>query len=798
MKRFLIWLTGATLAPLALGQSPVENYFQEGSQLPPIGIVPSGALAEAEAKIARLEKEIAALRAKGKAAPNGQKDRTVATIAALQKELNTTRKNFARKLEQQRNDFANREKGMVTRINKMEKERAELTNRFQKEMAMAQTDFGRRQGNLEKMVAAAETKQAAAARKLEESEMTRIKDNAAWEKSNREWHKKVKLAVRTMQVQDAQDAVANTARLAETWQTERAQLEKQVNELTKDLAKLEGAMGVKSFQNNQTEMLRQGLQKKSKALQTLGDQAAQLAKAWRVEREESARELNAMKAQFEQATTEVKAHDKKVAVLEKTLAERNATLKLLTTEAEKLSESWKDQRGGLQKQIATLEGKLKACQKKLEVALASEKAAVKKGKQLTEQKQGLLSDTRDLAKEEDKVSHQLAEKVAIASDLQSKLFLAKKREGKLKADLATITKQQSSLSDEVARYQAEKKKDQKIIAELRDELKKSREQYAAAERDLAQSEAKLKSVRATVVTLREKGQAMTGELEKARAELAKAKTESKNEAGLKKVVEEKESRVQQLESQLSRLMTAQRELEGTMVGTLRDYEKLQKDYVLLESKTANGGASAEKALASQQAAEAELAQIRKQLAQKEKQLQDARKRIKKAEDAQKAEKEKAQKEARAGKAALGKREAELQAARAELGRLQLGQQVLAQEAEQLRSEVLAIAPVRYKLASSDIAIQQQRVLAEAREVLAVYPQSQFQITGHTCNLGSKEGNLKLSQERAEGLRDFLIANGISESNFAETRGLADEQPEATNDSDEGRQKNRRVEIEVLK
>jgi outer membrane protein OmpA-like peptidoglycan-associated protein len=227
---------------------------------------------------------------------------------------------------------------------------------------------------------------------------------------------------------------------------------------------------------------------------------------------------------------------------------------------------------------------------------------------------------------------------------------------------------------------------------------------------------------------------------------------------------------------------------------LSDFEKLQKDYKQLQAKSDDGGQAARKAEAAQEAAENQLADIRQELAEKERKLKEARERLDEAEKAEKA----AKAEAQAGKAALGKRESELYAIRHERNELQLGQQILAKEATQLREQVVSIRPVRYQLASADVVAQQQRVLAEVQEVLAVYPEAEFAITGHTCNLGAKELNLMLSQERAEGLQNFLLQNGVAEDRLALVKGLADEQPEASNETDAGRQRNRRVEIEVLR
>lgn len=58
--------------------------------------------------------------------------------------------------------------------------------------------------------------------------------------------------------------------------------------------------------------------------------------------------------------------------------------------------------------------------------------------------------------------------------------------------------------------------------------------------------------------------------------------------------------------------------------------------------------------------------------------------------------------------------------------------------------------------------------------------------------------MKLSEDRALGLRDFLVENGIEEERFTLVLGCGDSEPQASNDTDEGRQQNRRVEIKVLK
>jgi outer membrane protein OmpA-like peptidoglycan-associated protein len=67
------------------------------------------------------------------------------------------------------------------------------------------------------------------------------------------------------------------------------------------------------------------------------------------------------------------------------------------------------------------------------------------------------------------------------------------------------------------------------------------------------------------------------------------------------------------------------------------------------------------------------------------------------------------------------------------------------------------------------------------------------IEGYTDNVGSDKSNLDLSQQRAEAVRDFLIKNGIDAERI-EARGYGEAAPVASNDTEAGRQQNRRVEI----
>lgn len=73
----------------------------------------------------------------------------------------------------------------------------------------------------------------------------------------------------------------------------------------------------------------------------------------------------------------------------------------------------------------------------------------------------------------------------------------------------------------------------------------------------------------------------------------------------------------------------------------------------------------------------------------------------------------------------------------------------------------------------------------------------IEIAGHTDNVGDDAANLKLSQARAETVRNYLIGKGISKDRIT-AKGYGETQPLASNETEEGRQKNRRTEVRIIK
>lgn len=92
----------------------------------------------------------------------------------------------------------------------------------------------------------------------------------------------------------------------------------------------------------------------------------------------------------------------------------------------------------------------------------------------------------------------------------------------------------------------------------------------------------------------------------------------------------------------------------------------------------------------------------------------------------------------------------------------------------------------------------QESISELNRLLSLLnenPEISVEIAGHTDNVGSYDYNKKLSQNRALSVFNYLTENGISDTRLS-FKGYADSKPVATNETDEGRAKNRRTEFKV--
>ena len=86
-------------------------------------------------------------------------------------------------------------------------------------------------------------------------------------------------------------------------------------------------------------------------------------------------------------------------------------------------------------------------------------------------------------------------------------------------------------------------------------------------------------------------------------------------------------------------------------------------------------------------------------------------------------------------------------------------------------------------------------LRELALSLQKYPDSQLLIVGHTDNVGDDSYNQRLSERRSNSAAAYLAAQGVARTRLAAT-GKGESEPVTTNETDAGRQKNRRVEVAI--
>jgi len=118
---------------------------------------------------------------------------------------------------------------------------------------------------------------------------------------------------------------------------------------------------------------------------------------------------------------------------------------------------------------------------------------------------------------------------------------------------------------------------------------------------------------------------------------------------------------------------------------------------------------------------------------------------------------------------------------------------------QREQDILAVtfkADFMFDVNSSVIKPGAYQEIDRVAQVLNKYPQTRIRIEGHTDSTGSEDYNQKLSEQRAEAVKNALITRGIDPARL-ETIGLGESSPIADNNSEAGRQMNRRVKVVII-
>jgi len=104
--------------------------------------------------------------------------------------------------------------------------------------------------------------------------------------------------------------------------------------------------------------------------------------------------------------------------------------------------------------------------------------------------------------------------------------------------------------------------------------------------------------------------------------------------------------------------------------------------------------------------------------------------------------------------------------------------------------------VTFETGKTTILPSSTKILEATVKGLQKYDSVKVEISGHTDNVGGEEFNMKLSQERAESVRSYLIKKGIAEDRITAV-GYGYLRPKADNKTEKGRAQNRRIEISII-
>jgi outer membrane protein OmpA-like peptidoglycan-associated protein len=239
-----------------------------------------------------------------------------------------------------------------------------------------------------------------------------------------------------------------------------------------------------------------------------------------------------------------------------------------------------------------------------------------------------------------------------------------------------------------------------------------------------------------------------------------------------RIENERQARLRSLEEARARAEAAQAEAERVKLEA--DRARAEAERAKVEAELAERKAAEERARREQSTREAEAARIKAEsdrLAAQQAQ-QAAQQALKQAEDAKR------------------ERDAALQ-------RLYVSLQDILETKRETRGFIVNIGDVLFDTGKATLKSAAREKLSKLAGILLAYPGTlTIEIEGHTDSTGSDELNNKLSLNRAESVRDYLVQSSIKQERIKSVQGFGKSKPIASNDSAAGRQMNRRVEVVI--
>ncbi|HXN24103.1 MAG TPA: OmpA family protein [Candidatus Dormibacteraeota bacterium] len=272
-------------------------------------------------------------------------------------------------------------------------------------------------------------------------------------------------------------------------------------------------------------------------------------------------------------------------------------------------------------------------------------------------------------------------------------------------------------------------------------------------------------------------------LQKAEISLQNAEDEQRGKVGKKTVAQNSREAAQMAED--ARLIAVRRMEE----------ERLANERMASQNREAAAQSQAAQAQAQASQAESEKAAAQRAKAEAEQAKAEAERAKAEAQSAaERAAKEKTEAEAETAKARQSAAQAEQEKAQL---REQLRQQLnlVLETRETARGLIVNMSDVLFDTGKYTLKPGAREKLAKISGIIIAHPGLKLEIEGHTDSVGGDEFNQRLSEQRANTVREYLLTQGVK-GDAVTSRGFGKARPVASNDTVAGRQMNRRVELVV--
>ena len=110
--------------------------------------------------------------------------------------------------------------------------------------------------------------------------------------------------------------------------------------------------------------------------------------------------------------------------------------------------------------------------------------------------------------------------------------------------------------------------------------------------------------------------------------------------------------------------------------------------------------------------------------------------------------------------------------------------------------IIRLVGLTFPVGKSTIDPAHYGLLTTVQQAINIFPGSRVTVEGHTDSFGSDSKNLQLSQERAQAVRQYLLANMLMDSSLIDAIGYGEDHPVASDGTEEGRARNRRTDIVI--